>query len=276
MSLSNNQNFWARQKAFLDVSPILSFDEQAGPVGGGDTSLRTVGSREFVSVRGYSRIRGIDIRDGAAARYLVTAPPDESGDKIRREGYLPSYWLPWGTDRSIRTTLRPRSQTTAMGLVKYDVLDELYPQSPSFPGIDSNDPPIFVTSAVNGCSVVVEGSREQPTVYHANAMATGGSPRDIALRPDATAPDVRRAIDAKVAFMQTQVRTFATARPRILPGGQVVQPRKMLTQTDYMIYVHSQGRTVPGKGYETEVTNLLRDVAAANGVTNDTRVRRIG
>ncbi len=67
------------------------------------------------------------------------------------------FYLPWGGGKTFRITLKNRQQ-------------------------NMQDPDIFITSEVNGCSVFVEGSRAEPTVYHVNNSG-GTSPTSGSLQP---------------------------------------------------------------------------------------------
>jgi hypothetical protein len=75
---------------------------------------------------------------------------------------LPVYYLPWAGDQMFRMKLKPspnhakRTDTWFFGLLGGDVIT----------------PNIFVTAAVQGCSVFVEGDPASPVVYHVNAGGT--------------------------------------------------------------------------------------------------------
>lgn len=70
---------------------------------------------------------------------------------------FPVYYLPWAENETARMKLKP---------------------SPNHPARDGRgriiDPDVFVTAAVQGCSVFIDGTQEQPLIYHINAAGTGG------------------------------------------------------------------------------------------------------
>jgi hypothetical protein len=74
------------------------------------------------------------------------------GDKITfnatytpTPGYVPVYFLPWENQHSIRITIPPMGHRTTKGL---------------------DDPDLFFTAGINGCSVLIEGTTQNPTIYH--------------------------------------------------------------------------------------------------------------
>lgn len=102
-------------------------------------------------------------------------------------GYEPMYWLDWDANQVIRTVLRPsRKLQDGQWRTEYGVRmfrdtvqsfsddterEEVFNHRMSvLTDLANLRPRIFFTAAVNGCSVFVEGTEEQPVVYHANAM----------------------------------------------------------------------------------------------------------
>jgi hypothetical protein len=80
----------------------------------------------------------------------VKKNPPNALDYGKRAGeWFPCFYLPWQAQATYRTTLR-------------------------HPGGFLEEPRIFVTSTVDGCSVAVEGSPQTPTVYHLNDAGGGG------------------------------------------------------------------------------------------------------
>src|SRR5215212_1005845 len=71
------------------------------------------------------------------------------------EGLEAAYWLPWEEDQIVRTALRPSLKASGP--------------------LEGVDPDYFFTAPLTGCSVFVEGPRDQPTVYHANAKSHAGT-----------------------------------------------------------------------------------------------------
>ena len=60
-------------------------------------------------------------------------------------GYVPTYFLPWADDFAIRLTIPPMGQRTGKG---------------------RSDPGNFFTAAISGCSVIFQGTPDNPTIYH--------------------------------------------------------------------------------------------------------------
>ena len=99
------------------------------------------------------QMQQVTINTGSdAAVAEVKRNPPNPGDYGKRVGdWFPCYYLPWQAQQTYRITLRHSG----------GFLDE---------------PRIFLTSTVDGCSVIVEGSPETPTVYHLNDAGGGGNP----------------------------------------------------------------------------------------------------
>jgi hypothetical protein len=93
---------------------------------------------------------------------------DVRGSFDYRKHWVPVYFLPWDAGGAIVSMTIPRE-----GVIG--------------PGSHILDPDIFFTAAINGCSIFIQGSPENPTVYHAggdtgrgNDMARGaGFWRDV-------------------------------------------------------------------------------------------------
>jgi hypothetical protein len=92
----------------------------------------------------------------AVAAEIVDSPPDPrytAEFTANRDQWFPIFYLPWCAGADYRMTLKQ-------------------------PTTFANGEPvrIFITSAVNGCSVFVEGTPQQPTVYHSNRSGGGAPP----------------------------------------------------------------------------------------------------
>ncbi|HEX7153192.1 MAG TPA: BLF1 family deaminating toxin [Thermoanaerobaculia bacterium] len=126
-----------------------------------------------------------------------------------------AYWLPWAENQIIRTALRPSQK--ASGALR---------------GVD---PDYFFTAPLTGCSVFVEGTRDQPTVYHANAKSHAGT--------FATSLTKRQFVElqqAKVAEMERRYGAFSTQQEK--PSRGHVRPGpsgRESTMLDYMSRAHS-------------------------------------
>jgi hypothetical protein len=66
-------------------------------------------------------------------------------ETVQKAHSFPIYYLPWSSNKMLRMTI-PTKGTGPATLA---------------------DPDIFFTAGINGCSVFIEGSRDNPTIYHA-------------------------------------------------------------------------------------------------------------
>lgn len=130
---------------------------------------------------------------------------------------IPTYYLPWKPDRLYRMRLKPSKND---------------PQGPG-----ARDPDLFVTAALQGCSVFVIGSEKDPVVYHANAGSVKGPQGETFNQQNA---DSDIAMGAKVQTM-SQRFNYATANypknPPVPPNPTDAQPvviQKSATIQDYM------------------------------------------
>ena len=130
------------------------------------------------------------------------------------EGLVPAYWLPWEENKIIRTALRPSKK--AKGTLK-DV-----------------DPDFFFTAPLNGCSIFVEGTLQQPTVYHANARAHAGS-----FTTDLTKQQFKKLQQDKIEEMQRKYAAMVQAHPKESRDGSKSLYTKQAAMTDYLSRGHS-------------------------------------
>lgn len=146
-------------------------------------------------------------------------------------GYEPMYWLPWGADQVYRTALRPSKKlaneewTTAYGVDMFrDTVANFADESERnavfnhrmevLQNLGNLRPRIFFTAAVNGCSVFVEGTEEQPIVYHANASS------HLAGFDEADSAEVFRVLrHEKVQHMEKRYKEFSESHAKG-PRGQ--------------------------------------------------------
>jgi hypothetical protein len=94
---------------------------------------------------------------GAGSEAVVAeikgTPPNPQDYGKRAGEWFPCYYLPWQAQATYRITLKHLAHAAF-----------------------TEEPRIFLTSTVDGCSVVVEGSPDHPTVYHLNDAGGGGNP----------------------------------------------------------------------------------------------------
>lgn len=96
--------------------------------------------------------QGVELAAGsnAVAAEIKKNPPNLADYGKRAGDWFPCYYLPWQAQATFRITLKH-----ADGFLV--------------------EPRIFLTSTVDGCSVIIEGSPEHPTVYHLNDAGGGGA-----------------------------------------------------------------------------------------------------
>ena len=263
MSLAENLKLRANTLNYINQTPIISFDQEQSSNDGGEYLKRKLGDSELWSVKGDARIVATDLVS-AGNRVMVRVKVDNLDAAIAGD-WMPTYWLPWGRNRIIRTTLRPRSLTTRAGAAKAGITQIGVNNANYAP--DSNDPDFFLTAAVNGCTVFVEGPEEQPTVYHGNAVgvkdAKDRGPMDLALAGKGKA--AQNLIGQKVTTMQDRFNRLSVGDPKQTRGGGAFtdQPAKVITQADYQMLV-MDGKI--GSGFGSEAKQAVADIATREGV----------
>jgi hypothetical protein len=171
------------------------------------------------------------------------------------------YYLPWSKDQCMRTVLRKTRDQSQRGAKTAIVQNPANPAA--LPTQNTNDPDIFFTAGVNGCMVVVEGTREEPVVYHCNAISTAGSPLEAAVTNDDSGLAANR-IGQKVNWMTTRMSAMSTATPKNPKGlVQTAAARKATIQTDYQMLVHN-GKVGPGQ--EPQLASLESGIARTIGI----------
>lgn len=180
------------------------------------------------------------------------------------------YYLPWAENKFLRTTLRSTRNQALRGAKPAIAANAA--NNAAIPPQDTNDPDIFFTANVNGCMVVVEGTREEPTVYHCNAIAHAGSPLTSAVTNQDSAT-AQNQIGQKVNWMTTRMDTMSLASPKNPRGvAQTAAPRKATNQNDYMV-LGFEG--VVGAGQEEEWARIKSGIVRMTGLKrqSDTQVR---
>ena len=123
---------------------------------------------------------------------------------------IPTYYLPWKPDRLYRMRLKPSKND---------------PQ-----GQRARDPDLFVTAALQGCSVFVIGSETDPVVYHANAGSVKG-PRGESFNQQDADSDI--AMSTKVQTMAGRFNYAIVNHPKN-PHVPAAVIQKSATIQDYM------------------------------------------
>ena len=134
------------------------------------------------------------------------------------EALEPAYWLPWQQNEIIRTTLRPSKKAEG--------------------ALEGVEPNFFFTAPLTGCSVFVEGPRDQPTVYHANALSHAGT-FDTPLRKQAFL-ELQR---TKIEEMEARFRGFSTQHEKLSRGEVRTPPGERARETTMMDYMSRAHRS---------------------------------
>lgn len=135
---------------------------------------------------------------------------------------VPVYYLPWRRDHMMRMKLKPS------------------PHHAKQEHGANLDPELFVTAALQGCTVMVSGEPAQPLVYHLNASSVRGPGGETFAGDDA---QFAIAAQAKVAHMQGLFGQAQVGAPKEGPkAAGIRQPlANPITQgahiTDYMVGV---------------------------------------
>ncbi|WP_321476282.1 hypothetical protein [uncultured Paludibaculum sp.] len=159
---------------------------------------------------------GIPNREGDPQKAICYAANNAGGTR------LPVFWLPYHQNSVYRMTLAPGPVALPVGVAG--------------PALLAPQPNFFLTDAVDGCSVYVEGTRVKPTVHHVNAAGTKFTPLDGSA-PFGTTGDFRKdtlAFHTKDAHMTQEVNN--TRKPQdVLNAVGGLQPAKYVKNDDYMI-----------------------------------------
>ena len=180
------------------------------------------------------------------------------------------YYLPWAENQCLRTVLRKNRDQSLRGAKT--AIAQNPANNAAMPAQDTNDPDIFFTAGVNGCMVVVEGTREEPVVYHCNAKATAGSPLKAAI-DDKDATLAQNRIDQKVQWMSTRMDEMSTASPKNPKGlAQTAATRKGALQSDYQLLAIDNK---VGAGQEQQWKSIQSNIARTIGIQrqSDKQVR---
>jgi hypothetical protein len=273
MSFALLERFRKNPTLVGSTTPIVSFDHEQAGANATSVLKNKAGDSETYSVKGQSRIAAIDFAEQNNV-LLIKAAVKGVEAKITNEDWMPIYYLPWIPNAIARTTLRPRSTTTRAGIAKAGINQmatnakfRVDQNSATSAILDPNDPDVFVTSAVNGCSISVRGSREEPTVYHGNAKSlanTDGKKSPVELALDGKETDAAGLIALKRQDMERMLRSFETNDPKLnrLAGAHTTSQSKMLTQSNYQMLVAS-GMQAPS--LKNEANRITKDIATQQG-----------
>lgn len=207
----------------------------------------------FFQVRGEERIcwfafKPTTMKDFGPGAYALDVC------RYPKPGYEPMYWLDWDANQVFRTVLRPSRKfqnedfKTEYGVRMFrDTVENILDQAEQeevfnhrlsvLANLENLRPRIFFTAAVNGCSVFIEGTEEQPVVYHANAMGhlMGFDEVDSARL-------FQRLRAEKINHMEKRYREFSASHkkgPRG-PGSFTVKPPGEVNPSHYFAAVQDQ------------------------------------
>lgn len=170
---------------------------------------------------------GIPNREGDPQKAICYAANNAGGTRI------PVFWLPYSQNSVYRMTLAPGAAPLAPGMIG--------------PAPLAPQPDFFLTDAVDGCSVYVEGTRTKPTVHHVNAANTKFTPLDGSA-PFGTTGNYQKdtlAFHTKDAHMTQQVK--GTVKPKdVLNAVPGLESGKYVKNDDYMIRDPQQLKTEAG------------------------------
>jgi hypothetical protein len=269
MSQDLNNLFRSNPLAFAQANVLWPGDAEG--VGGLEPNKSTgyfkaqpsiATGESLFQLRGEKRIWSCDLTRNGSRVMLMKKP-----GKVDPPA-MAIYYLPWAKDQCLRTVLRKTRDQSLRGTKTAIVQNPA--NNAANPAQDTNDPDIFFTAGVNGCMVVVEGTREEPIVYHANAISHAGSPMEAAISAkDANMAQSR--IDQKVNLMGTRLGAMSTAAPKNPKGVvQTAAARKGTIQSDYMIL--AAGGEL-GAGEERQWSSIQSNIARTIGIQRQSNKR---
>jgi hypothetical protein len=227
-----NQQFLANPRVFANGHTLYPFADGAVNQGQMKTLALSDGS-QFTQVQGENKVAWCNIQ--RARDIPGPIPPDISGNYredddlyVMRVTYqksgtaFPVYYLPWATNSMFRIKLKPS------------------PNHPTQTGIifkDTVEPDVFITAALQGCSIIVSGDPQQPVVYHLNAQGING-PHGETLG-SATDIEILAAANAKRLHMLGRYNLARTDQPKEGRSAFGMRPPQTFTSTashltDYM------------------------------------------
>jgi hypothetical protein len=187
----------------------------------------------FTQVGGENKVAFCDIAPASNFKYVRAdmggSYHQDEGLWVMRISYrrassssIPVYYLPWQENHMMRMKLYPsRKHPTKEGPFYWRTTVE---------------PDIFVTAAVQGCSVFVSGEPEQPVVYHINAASVVG-PQGETLAAD-NDTDYRAAAQAKAAHMtglhQAAMAQFPKEGAKLPAGGRAALTNRARTAAAHL------------------------------------------
>lgn len=152
----------------------------------------------YESIDARDRVVFADLAPGSAANGCQGAHR-LNFSQVHAPGLLPVFWLPYRQNNTRKITLRDK-------------------RDPATVRREGDEARAFFTTALNGCTVFIEGTLEEPTVYHLNAGSYA---------PPGNAADDTQQHDARLQRTAEMERRFDGLR---LPSA-TRQPAKAAGQT---------------------------------------------
>ncbi len=197
--------------------------------------------------------------------------PNAGAVKLSRtykEGYLPTYFLPWSEDQIYRIALKPSRVTNDEEYFRQKLLDlenerglaedtsgfderieAVQTARDTLAGVEVD---YFFTAPVDGCTVYIEGDSDAPWVYHANAKNHGPSPFDAT-----SMREFREFMTAKSDEMARYYEAFQQHAPKL--PGHLGNTKRALGQEHY-VGKRAKPGLFPGET-EKELKEIARGIA---------------
>lgn len=160
---------------FLDAPQQFASDHTLYPVAdpvvnqGQMKTLALSDGSSFTQVGGENKVAWCNIEPASRA---IPVPADLGGSYgddrdlyVMRVSYrqsgnaFPVYYLPWAPDEMFRIKLKPSRK---------------HPTETGFIWTETVEPAVFITAALQGCSIIASGDPQEPVLYHLNASGTDG------------------------------------------------------------------------------------------------------
>jgi hypothetical protein len=141
-----------------DQSPLKTWVVPDSVVESGSVVSAKFGIHKAGIAKKYAKVVKHAVFPGCLTFELGDAVPNPAPHPTRRSA-IPMWWLPWGSNALVRLRIPPVPAVL------------INPQEDDFPRF-------FATAGINGCSIMVEGPPEAPTIYHAGIDGKLARPAD--------------------------------------------------------------------------------------------------
>ncbi|MGJ5817246.1 hypothetical protein [Paludibaculum fermentans] len=244
------QNFMSRPHGFASMHCLYPYTDPIARLDHLET-VPLAGGGNFTEIRGENKVSFCQILPCAMVNPLpsdlspVVSYTTDIGLWVMRitanrpsPSAVPAYYLPWRKDHMMRMKLKP---------------------SPNHPKQELGvtlDPDLFVTAALQGCTVIVSGEPAQPLVYHLNAASVRGAGGETFGGDDAQF-DI--AAQAKIGHMQALFGQAQVQAPK--EGAKLAGIRQpavaSLTGSAHVTQYMSGVKPIANEALRTYYSNLL-------------------